>query len=116
MNWSKVISMLGPIISVILAVIAANNSTVISYGAADPSLGEYASTGLAGLGALATLALSIFTSWRQSGRVEPKKLAALAALGTLSGIFHAAVDEKGNNLVTQLSVHMKELHDAEPKS
>lgn len=105
MPWSKILSMLLPVISALLAALTANNVSALSMSA-DPASGtEVGVTGLAGLGSLVTLIGGMFATWRSSGKVNPTRAAEVAALTTLAATCMARGDGEGNRLVSLLAEH-----------
>jgi len=105
MTWGKLLSMLLPVLSALLAALTANNVSAISMSADPASGAEVGVTSLAGLGTILTLIGGLFTTWRTTGRVNPTRAAEVAALSTLAATCMARGDGEGNRLVSLLAEH-----------
>ena len=114
--WAKILSMLGPIISAILAAIAANNSAVIGFEGSEPSIGDYGATGVAGFGSVIALVTGLFAAWRQSGTISPSEAAETAALATLATICLSRGDETGGRIIDSLGRHLHQMRHPEEVS
>lgn len=112
--WSKILSLLGPILAVILGGVASSNVADITYGAAEGTVGNWTLTGGAGLASLVSLVMGLVASWRANGSVSASEAAETAALGTLSVICLSRGDAEGGRLVDQLGKHLHEKRNPSP--
>jgi len=106
--WGRILSMLGPILSLLLGGVAVSNVEAIQYGSAEATAGNYGITGVAGLASLLSLATGLIASWRSSGTISPTRAAEFAAVSALAGARAINGDLEGGRLVATLAAHLSE--------
>lgn len=112
MNWMKWLKTLAPILSAILAALAARDVSVIQSGVIqDAGATEYGIVGLEGFGALAALVISVWSGFK-SGKLSVTQGAETAAVVTLFAAFAAEGDKAGMTLASQIAEHIKQRADA----
>lgn len=106
MNWATFLKYAGPIVSALLAWLTSRNASGIQAGVYAADAANYATTGLAGLGSLASLIAGLVASYRSTGKVPVVELAEVAALQTLAMALTKDGDIDGLALLSPLTAHI----------
>lgn len=107
MNWTRIVAMLGPVLSALLAAWTGKNALGINSGIYEADAANWGLTGLTGLGSLGTLLAGLWAQFSSTKSISARDAVVVAALATLFTRAAMTGDKRLAELVAAVSEHVK---------